>query len=190
MTRLVAGAQAPDFVLPVFPSGTFRLSKDASAQKIWLVLLRFAGCPFCNLHVHRMITRFADLKAAGVMPLAVFAAPLEDVAEHAGKQTPPFPLLADKDLAVHRLYGANSSVLGALDPRNFSAMLEARSLPALGGPTRGAVTLMPADFLLDGGKVVEASYGKRASQHLSFEHVLAWASGSATRNDLKGRTSA
>lgn len=55
--RLEQGNKAPNFELTDITGIQVNLD-EYKGQKILVSFQRFAGCPFCNLRLHQMITRF------------------------------------------------------------------------------------------------------------------------------------
>jgi peroxiredoxin len=173
---LAAGDAAPPLLLPAHTGNTFDLAREARAKRTLVVFFRFAGCPFCNVHVHVLIERYAELERAGVRVVGVFGSPLEAIRERVAQQAPPFPLLADADDAAHIAWGAtHESALGMMDPRNMSvglAPVRQRATISL-GRTDGKLLRMPADFVLDENlRVAVAHYGRYAADHLSVDDVI------------------
>src|SRR5437868_3966415 len=103
---LSVGDDAPVLTLTAHTGKAFDLRKQAPAERTLVVFFRFAGCPFCNVHVHVLIERYAELERAGVKVVGVFGSPLEAIRDRVARQSPPFPLLADPDDAAHLAWGA------------------------------------------------------------------------------------
>lgn len=175
-SALKVGDPAPALVLPAHTGRSFDLAREPRTRRTLVVFFRFAGCPFCNVHVHVLIERYAQLEAAGVRVVGVFGSPLAAIQERVAQQAPPFPLLADADDAAHIAWGAtHDSALALLDPRNLGVGLgpvRQRATVHL-GRTDGKLLRMPADFVLDQELRVEvAHYGQYAADHLSVEDVI------------------
>jgi peroxiredoxin Q/BCP len=175
-TTLATGDAAPPLVLPAHTGATFDLRAAPHRGPTLVVFFRFAGCPFCNVHVHVLIERHADLARAGMSVVGVFGSPMDAIRETVARQQPPFPILADADDSAHIAWGAtHDSTLGMMDPRNAKVGLAPwrlrRSIDA--GRTDGKVLRMPADFVLDEQlRVRVAHYGRYAADHLSIDDVL------------------
>jgi hypothetical protein len=155
----------------------FDLQAAPRAQRTLVVFFRFAGCPFCNVHVHVLIERHAELVRAGTSVVGVFGSPMDAIRQTVARQEPPFPILADPDDTAHLAWGATrDSVLGVIDPRNARVGLGpwTQSRTTSPGRTDGKVLRMPADFVVDDAlKVRLAHYGRYAADHLSVDDVLA-----------------
>ncbi len=175
--RLEPGHEAPDFEATLWDGGRVRLA-DRKGKKTWLAFFRYAGCPLCNLRVHRTLGRYATLAASGVELLAVFQSTPETIREYVAEQKPPFPLISDPDEGLYRLYGVETSLAGFLAPTNM--LMLAVAMKAGFGPGRmdGSKTRIPADFLIGPDlRVDTAFYGKTIGDHIPFEAVDAFAAG-------------
>ena len=64
----------------------------------------------CNLRVHRMIERYPAYHDAGMAMIAVFESPRAAMLRYvAGRMDAPFPLIADPEDRLYRLYGLEKS---------------------------------------------------------------------------------
>lgn len=61
-----------------------------AGKRFMLSFFRFAACPFCNLRVHELVSRFAEL-GGDFSIVAVFDSPLDNLQRHAGRHRAPFP---------------------------------------------------------------------------------------------------
>ena len=163
--------------LPALDGGSFDL-ESLEGRPFMLSFLRFASCPFCNLRVHELVTRF-DQFPDDFTIVAIFDSPLDNLRQHAERHQSPFPILADEDGRAYALYGIEHSVLGVLKgmvlrmPRLLYGMFAKGYMPLR---IQGSMTTMPADFLADReGVIREAYYGKDEGDHLPFERILAFA---------------
>lgn len=172
--RIMTGQQAPDFTATVYGREPLTLS-SLQGRKVWLAFFRYAGCPLCNLRVNQMIRRFDGWEAKGLAIVAVFQAPVEEVAANVGGQDAPFPIVCDPDEKLYRLYGLEASLAGYLSPKNLPLMAEALKEGFLPGTMHGTKTRLPADFLIDEtGRVVETFYAPVIGEHIPFERVDAF----------------
>ena len=175
--KLNVGDTAPMFTLPALDNQPFSLGA-LRGKRTLLVFFRHAGCPFCNLHVHRLIEAHERLARAGVQVVGVFGSSLDGLRERVGLQNPPFPLLADPDDAIHELYGTRRSLSGLFSPGMLPIWLEGRKLGVPHGGTDGEATRMPADFLIGPDLRVErAHYASNAAEHLGLDVIEGWALG-------------
>ena len=174
-TRLLAGDTAPTFSLPALDGTTFD-TEALRGRRHLLSFFRFASCPFCNLRVHELTRRFAEL-GPGFSVVAVFDSPLDNLRRHAQRHGAPFPILADATGEAYRAYAIERSVGGMLKGMALRAptLITAMSRGYLPTTLQNSLTTMPADFLIDEAGVIRtAHYGRDEGDHLPFEAVLAF----------------
>lgn len=86
---LTNGSTAPDLTLHDTAGGPLRLN-DLRGQPVLLYLMRAAGCALCNAHVRDLVSRKADLDAAGVRVIVVLPESREDAAAWKAARKVPF----------------------------------------------------------------------------------------------------
>lgn len=155
-------------------SGNLLSLKDFQGKKLMLSFYRYAGCPFCNLRVHRLTEQAREWQDRGLNMLAVFQSPRESILEHAGKVQKPFSIIPDPERELYKRYDVEGSWLGMLKAATrmgeFLCALKKGLLP---GKPEGEVSMLPADFILDeSGRVLVAYYGKDIGDHLPLEDIL------------------
>ena len=162
--------------LPELNGSQFDLD-SLKSRPFMLSFFRFASCPFCNLRMHELVTRFDELPKDFTI-VAVFDSPLDNLQHHADKHQAPFPILADADNHCYKLYGIRHSVMGVLKgmfmrmPRLLYGMFVKGYIPLT---IKGSMTTMPADFLIDRNGIIQiAHYGKDEGDHLPFEQLKAF----------------
>ncbi len=149
------------------------------AQKtIHLQFRRFAGCPFCNVHLKTFIQRHNEIVAAGIREVVVFRSTASALQQHHGNA--PFAIIADPRGALYDEYGVGYGLRALADPRAFSMALSKiiRMYPRLPGlPTEKKAALgLPADFLITSdGRVLTCKYGKHADDQWSVDELLNFA---------------
>jgi peroxiredoxin len=148
---------------------------------IHLQFRRFAGCPVCNLHLHSIIERHAEISAAGIREVVVFHSTAAELIQHAADL--PFAVIADPDKRMYAEFGVESSPRALLDRRVWLPILQAisRSLLAI-IRTQAAVPDMnphggrlglPADFLISSeGRILACKYGAHAYDQWSVDELL------------------
>lgn len=140
---------------------------------VHLQFRRFAGCPFCNLHIGSLVARQAEIEGAGVGEVLVFHSTRDELLAH--QRDLPFAVVADPRKALYREFGVEQSWRADLDPRAW--------LPALRGLRRkptgmladktGGIRGLPADFLIaPHGEVVASYYGRHAYDQWSVDKLL------------------
>jgi len=174
--RLSPGTLAPPIRLPAIDGSEFD-SSQMRGKPYLLSFFRFATCPFCNLRMHELVSRYEELgQHVGVV--AIFESPLDHLQQYAGRHHAPFPVLADPDKRYYRLYGIEQSLVGMLKGMLFKMpqMIKGMAKGYLPFPIKGRLTTMPADFLIDREGIIQfAHYGKDEGDHLPFEQVKAFA---------------
>ncbi|NOZ08128.1 MAG: AhpC/TSA family protein [FCB group bacterium] len=171
--RLQPGMTAPNFVLRDTTGKLINL-QAYSGTRVLLSFYRYASCPFCNLRVHKLIKKYPEYHKAGLEMIAVFESPVETIARYAGRQNPPFPLLADPSLKLYAWYGIQSSWWAYLKSiRKLNLLLDAIFIKGYRlGKMDGDKALVPADFLIsEDGTVHTAYYGRDIGDHLPLEAV-------------------
>ena len=169
--RLMVGVEAPEITGETWDGASVRLSA-LRGEKVWLTFFRYATCPLCNLRVHELIKRYSGFAEKGLRVLAVFQSPPESIAEHVGKQGPPFPLICDPSEELYAQYGVEQSVAGFLSPGNLGGLIKARKKGFKVGRMEGTKSRLPAEFLIDEKGVIQnAFYARRIGEHLPFERV-------------------
>jgi peroxiredoxin len=107
--------------------------------------------------------------------VAVFQSPADKIRNYAGRQEPPFPIIADPDRGLYKAYGVETSWTGMARavvvrfPDLIRAILAEGFLP---GTIEGEVQRLPADFLIaPDGRVQCAYYGRDIGDHLPLESL-------------------
>ncbi len=178
--RLNVGEKAPEFNAMDILGEQIDL-RDYVGKKLLLSFFRFSKCPYCNLRVSRMLSRFQTYHEAGLEMVAVFESPRESMLGGVAKQQPPFPLIADPNNEVYRAYGVEISKFHMLEaylnPIKAAKVLSDSFSALLGKgfwPTKidGPIARMPADFVIGPDLIIErAYYGTYLSDHLPFEEI-------------------
>ena len=145
-------------------------------QKVMLSFFRYASCPLCNLRINTLIKRYDELTAAGLSIIAVFQSPVESIRNYVGKQDAPFPIIADPEQELYKLYGVTGSMLGMLKTSfRVKDLSQSFSMGYLPGKIEGTFTMIPADFLVNENFVIDrAFYGKDVGDHLPLTEVYSW----------------
>ncbi|WP_333607358.1 redoxin domain-containing protein [Arsukibacterium sp.] len=175
------GDKLTHVVLPALDGQLFD-TRSLEGRPFMLSFFRFASCPFCNLRMHELVTRFNEF-ADDFTIVAVFDSPLDNLQRHANPHHAPFAVLADENNHFYQEYGIEYSLLGVVKGMLFRmpTMLRAMMRGYLPLRIKGRMTTMPADFLIDrSGRIIMAYYGSDEGDHLPFERVKSF-SASETR---------
>lgn len=154
------------------------------SRLVHLQLLRFAGCPVCNLHLRPFILRHAEIERAGIREVVVFHSTAAELRKYEADL--PFDVIPDPTKALYREFGVEPSIRAVLDPRVWPSILAAAAR-AIGRavsrtapppplrPTGGELGL-PCDLLVrPDGTVVAAKYGTHAADQWSVDELLSLA---------------
>lgn len=143
-------------------------------QKVLITFFRVATCPFCNMAVQELINGHEELEKKGIKVIALFSSTAEEIHEYAGKQNPPFPIIADPDFKIYEQYGIKISFKGLMKTmlkpvRVFDAMISG----FFNLKSMSKKPIIPADFLIDENhKIIKAHYGSDYGDHISVPELL------------------
>ena len=174
MRKLRIGAVITRRELMTTRSQQIRLPDPASL--VHLQFRRYAGCPFCNLHLRSFAHRYQQLVAAGIREVVVFQSQAADLLAQQGDV--PFAVIPDPQRKLYAEFAVASSPRAVLDPRAWLAGARAviKKRPVLPANRQQALGL-PADFLLaPDGLVLACKYGVHAYDQWSVDDLLHLAS--------------
>ncbi|WP_159842787.1 peroxiredoxin-like family protein [Nocardia sp. CY41] len=149
---------------------------------IHLQFRRFAGCPVCNLHLRSIVTRHAEITAAGIREVVVFHSSAAELRKYTAEL--PLDVIADPERKLYREFGVETSPRALLDPRGWPAILRGVAHDAYAALRRkqaapptapeGGSLGLPADFLISpDGRVLAAKYGTHVYDQWSVDELLA-----------------
>lgn len=82
-----------------------------------LVFLRYSGCPWCNLAIHRLSLEYKRLQEYKCQIIAFVQSDKAGVVKNIYERhelRPQFPIIADHDMRFYEQYGVDSSIPGTL----------------------------------------------------------------------------
>ncbi len=183
---LRVGDGAPSFLTSDVTGNPVSLL-NVSDRYVLLVFLRYAGCPWCNLAIHRLAMEYPMLKKAGCEVIAFVQSSKEQVeANIYGRHAiaPQFSIIADKERILYDLYDVKSfksAVVRSI--RQVPYWLQATFKHGFRQTeVDGDLFLVPALFLID-TKTNQIAFSKYSSsfyehetftdiyEHLTFERV-------------------
>ncbi|MFC4812918.1 redoxin domain-containing protein [Paenibacillus sp. GCM10023250] len=152
-------------------------------RKVLLAFMRFSACALCNLRVHHFINRYPDWKRQGMDVIAVFESPVANMRTYVGTQHPPFPLVADPEAYLYKLYGVETSeervrmTMEDANTKRFAEEAVAAGFPLT--PEEGSnFNRMPAEFLIDESGIIQlAHYSRLVTDHLPLATIDGYAAG-------------
>ncbi|MGH7195354.1 MAG: redoxin domain-containing protein [Candidatus Saccharimonadales bacterium] len=175
--KLDKGHRAPSFrTRDVF--GRPVDSADYSGGFVLLVFLRYAGCPWCNLAIHRLSLEQKLLKQENCQVVAFIQSSQANITSNIYDRhtiKPPFPVIADPKLTIYKLYGVSPSL--KLITRNITDIpYWVRRVKASGfsqGKIDGNLFLVPAYFLVSAatGKIIKADRSLSFYDHETFTEI-------------------
>jgi peroxiredoxin len=157
-----------------------RLS-DYRNDKVLLCFFRYAGCPWCNLAVHRLALEMPHFEKLGLKVIAFLQSDADHIQRYIYDRhipPPPFPIIPDPKRRIYSRYGVGTSLAAGI-----------RSVPKLPdwlratidksfrhGVVDGNLGLVPAQFLIGPDlKVYKAHYGRDYFDDISMVELLEFA---------------
>jgi len=173
--KLKSGQPAKNFSSLDLAGNSISLT-DYEGRHLMLSFYRYAACPLCNLRVHQLIQHYDSFVEKKLHLLAVFQSPSESIHKYAGKQKAPFPIIADPQRKLYRLYGVESSWSGFLKGSLRIPMVTSALIKGFWpGKMEGIKSMVPADFLIGPDLTVQvAYYGNDIGDHLPVEKINLW----------------
>jgi peroxiredoxin len=177
MKKLIVGQKAPDFTAIDVDGNPVALGADSDSYTL-LAFLRCAGCPWCNLAVHRLAMESKMLSKNNCNVIVFVQSTKEKVFEniherHAIKAH--FPVIADPRKRYYRQYGVNSSFHAVVRAINdIPAWVHTvKGFNAAQGKIDGNLFLAQALFLVSSRThtIVQALYGKSLYEHETFTPI-------------------
>jgi peroxiredoxin len=174
--RLESGQSAVPFTAQSIDGAAVSLIQFAGKPAL-LMFFRYASCPMCNLHLHDLAKEYAGLNARGLAVVAFFHSSARAIRAHGGGRHYPFPLVADPEFRVYRMYGVETSwlrlLLSTANPRFYVSFFRSL-LHRFWGGIAWQMAKMPADFLVGpDGRLVAANYGRDIGDHLTVAELHA-----------------
>jgi thioredoxin-dependent peroxiredoxin len=175
MSKLKVGQLVPNFKGKDYLGNDLRL-KDFKGKKVLLSFHVFASCPFCNLRVNETKIKQPQWSAEGLEIIHVFPSPGESIARFAGKDNPPFTIIADPEKKLYAMFGLKKSVLGMLAGfLKVGRLMQAFRVVGLFNSLKNndaAMHQLPGDFLIDEeGVIRQAFYAKTTSDNLPLTTI-------------------
>jgi len=153
-SKLEAGQKAPTFHARSVRGDVVSLARFGN-KPVLLVFLRYAGCPWCNLTIHRLTLEYPLLKKQGCEVVAFIQSDEASIQRNIydrHKTTPPFPIIADPERKIYNLYGVQSSKLAFVKSATKlpSWVHSVKDLDYKQTKIDGDFFLVPALFLVNG----------------------------------------
>lgn len=177
MKRTSQGDRVGELKLPGIDNKEFNI-ESISGKRFLLSFYRFAACPFCNMRLHALVTKYDELPEDFEI-VAIFDSPLDNLQRYATGHAAPFPILADEENIYYKKFNVQHSLMGVIKgavlrmPTVLYGMFVKGYIP---WTFKGSLTTMPLDILVDEGGVVQAVYyGADEGDHMPFSQIKEFA---------------
>lgn len=177
MNKTRKGDRIGELQLPAIDNTEFNI-ETVSGKRFLLSFYRFAACPFCNMRLHQLVTKYDELPDDFEI-IAIFDSPLDNLQRYANGHAAPFPILADETNIYYRKFNVQRSLFGVIKgavlrmPTVLYAMFGKGYIP---WTFKGSLTTMPLDILVDEKGVVQAVYyGADEGDHMPFRQIKEFA---------------
>ncbi|MGH7237093.1 MAG: redoxin domain-containing protein, partial [Candidatus Saccharimonadales bacterium] len=175
--KLAQGQTAPNFNTLDVLGGTVDLAKLTS-RFVLVVFLRYSGCPWCNLAIHRLSLEHPLLRKENCEIIAFIQSSPANIKHNIYDRhitRPPFPIIADYERKIYGRYGVSTSIksvvksitdipfwVHAVKDHGFSQ-----------SKIDGKLVMVPAHFLISvrSGKIVMADYNSSFYNHEAFTAI-------------------
>lgn len=178
--ELKAGDTAPDFTREDFTGQKITLS-DYKSNNVLLCFFRYAGCPLCNLALHRLALAYKDLEPTGLKVIVFIQSEPENIQKNIYERhepKPPFPIIADPKREIYDQYAVKDSKAAAIKSiRKVPSWISATVKGFQQATFDGSLTLVPAQFLINKGDqtIYKANYGVDYYDHLAMIEITEFA---------------
>ena len=172
-----AGDVFLDFPVDTAFRQNLHLSDLTQGKPAMLLLLRYYGCPLCQLDMHLLAQDIGKIRAAGGVLLVVLQSSVDTMRAQLGSEDAlPYPVICDPEKRLYqaldvRPAAAQTDLLGP----DFGAKL--KKIQAFGyehGAYEGDELQLPAAFALDRERrVTYVHYGKTADDTPDAEQIAA-----------------
>jgi peroxiredoxin len=175
--RLEAGIPVPQFEAEDI-DGKAVSPADYAGRRWWLILSRFAACPFCSLRLQRLIDRYGPIETAPVDVIVIFPSAKKRVRQYVKKYAPLFRVVSDEEQTIFKQFGSETSWAGELKsavniPKVLQALVKMKMNPLA---IDDAVNRMPCEYLIEpDGMIGQVHYGESLDDGFKIETVLEWA---------------
>lgn len=173
--KLQAQQTAPDFNTTDVFNNSISLH-SFKGKKVYLLFMRFAGCPVCNLHVHSLLKHADAFKEKNIEVVLVYESSISTMRTYLDDTAYPFTFVADPQNALYDRYGIEKSwgkFLASLFKGLIAKVGAGEKLFKKKPKADGKLNRMEAEFLIDeSGKIVIAHYASFLGDNVSIEKIL------------------
>ncbi len=152
---------------------------DYESKAVLLVFLRYAGCPWCNLALHRLTMEYPLLKKANCELVAFIESSPENIQKNIYERhsrKPKFHIIPEPNRKIYKQYGVEPSI------KSIPKMIKdipywVHAVKKYGfkqAELDGNLFLVPAFFLLGrSGRIMQLNYSADLFEHEAFENIYA-----------------
>ncbi len=177
-TSLSVGDNAPNFNVTTVEGKKINL-EDYSSKYLLVAFLRYAGCPWCNLAVHRLTMEQKILRDSDCEILVFIQSNSNNIEQNIIKRhkvTPQFPIIADQEMKIYKKYFIKPSAAKTLKYaiKNVPIWVQAVFKEGYKQTTvDGSMFIVPAAFLISRGtqKIVSINYDADLYEHQSMTKI-------------------
>ncbi len=175
--RLVEGDTAPNFTVTDVTGKKVKLSGFGD-KAVLLVFLRYAGCPWCNLALHRLTIEYPLLKKSNCEVVAFVQSDSASIMTNIYKRhakKPPFYVVSDAKMAIYNKFCIQTSKMAfAKSITKIPSWVHAvKDHGFKQTKLDGSFFLVPASFLIQSSrrKILIAKYGNSFYEHETFTDI-------------------
>lgn len=106
--KLEKNQTAPEFIVRDVMENTISLN-SFRGKKVYMVFLRFARCPICNLHVHSLLKQAETFQKKNISVILVYESSPEIMREYLEGENYPFLFIPDPKSTLYDLYAVETS---------------------------------------------------------------------------------
>ncbi len=147
-------------------------------KKVFIGFFRHAGCPFCNIRVHRLLKIREELQSKGMEMIFFFESSEKVLLQSSFHQgISPVPLIADPEKKWYAAYGLEQSVYKSTMSHLTTFVQTVFKASSLGVPTHlmadgESFSTMPAEFLIaEGLNIQQVYYSDRLNDRLDVQQI-------------------
>jgi peroxiredoxin Q/BCP len=175
--KVAIGATISDIKTTDARGNAFKLSNLKKSYAL-VAFLRYAGCPFCNLSVHRLAMEHSLLLDSNCDIVAFIQSDTKEIDKNIYKRhavTPKFNILPDNDMKYYKRFGVKPSYkYSAKFIKDIPHWVHAvRHHGFAQGKVDGSLFIAPAMFIIHipSMKVIHADYASDLFEHETFSPV-------------------
>jgi peroxiredoxin len=155
---------------------------DYRGKRLLLGFFRHAGCPFCNVRVHRLDAKHEELKELGLEMVFFFESTKEVLrGNDFHSKISPTPIVADPEKKWYNAYGIENSGMKSAKSHLKSLFSQAIQAKLKGLPVHlmkgdESINTIPAEFLIDEhGMVRRLHYARGLTDQMSIDLIFRFA---------------